>query len=48
MPAVPMDPDGMHQVVMNLLSNALDAVEAEKGFDPRSPATTTPKIGRRS
>ncbi len=32
MPAVPMDPDGMHQVVMNLLSNALDAVEAQKGL----------------
>ena len=27
-PPVPMDPDGMHQVLMNLLSNALDAVEA--------------------
>ena len=26
-PAVPMDPDGMHQVLMNLLSNALDAVK---------------------
>jgi signal transduction histidine kinase len=25
-------PDGMHQVVMNLLSNALDAVEAQKGL----------------
>jgi K+-sensing histidine kinase KdpD len=32
MPAVPMDPDGMHQVVMNLLSNALDAVETHKGL----------------
>ena len=32
MPAVPMDPDGMHQVVMNLLSNALDAVEPKKGL----------------
>jgi signal transduction histidine kinase len=31
-PAVPMDPDGMHQVIMNLLSNALDAVAAEKGL----------------
>lgn len=27
LPPVPMDPDGMHQVVMNLLSNALDAIE---------------------
>ncbi len=25
-PAVPMDPDGMHQVLMNLLGNALDAI----------------------
>ena len=32
MPAVPMDPDGMHQVIMNLLSNALDAVETKKGL----------------
>jgi len=32
MPAVPMDPDGMHQVIMNLLSNALDAVEPQKGL----------------
>src|SRR5439155_9693789 len=31
-PAVPLDPDGMHQVLMNLLSNALDAVEPEKGL----------------
>jgi signal transduction histidine kinase len=31
-PAVPLDPDGMHQVVMNLLSNALDAVEPQKGL----------------
>jgi signal transduction histidine kinase len=32
MPAVPMDPDGMHQVVMNLLSNALDAVDPQSGL----------------
>jgi len=31
-PAVPMDPDGMHQVVMNLLSNALDAVAPGNGL----------------
>jgi signal transduction histidine kinase len=31
-PAVPMDPSGMHQVIMNLLSNALDAVEANRGL----------------
>jgi signal transduction histidine kinase/pSer/pThr/pTyr-binding forkhead associated (FHA) protein len=31
-PAIPLDPDGMHQVVMNLLSNALDAVEPQKGL----------------
>ena len=30
-PPVPMDPDGIHQVMMNLLSNALDAVEPQKG-----------------
>ena len=30
-PPVPMDPDGIHQVLMNLLSNALDAVEPQKG-----------------
>jgi signal transduction histidine kinase len=32
MPAVPLDPDGMHQVIMNLLSNAMDAVEPQKGL----------------
>jgi signal transduction histidine kinase len=31
-PPVPLDPDGMHQVLLNLLSNALDAVEPHKGL----------------
>ncbi len=31
-PAIPVDPDGLHQVMMNLLSNALDAVEPQKGL----------------
>jgi len=31
-PAIPLDPDGIHQVIMNLLSNALDAVESNKGL----------------
>ncbi len=30
-PAVPIDPDGMHQVMMNLLSNALDAIQPSSG-----------------
>ena len=32
LPAIPLDPDGIHQVIMNLLSNALDAVEPDKGL----------------
>jgi two-component system NtrC family sensor kinase len=31
-PPIQMDPDGMHQVLMNLLSNALDAVEPQRGL----------------
>ena len=31
LPALPLDPSGMHQVIMNLLSNALDAVAPNKG-----------------
>jgi signal transduction histidine kinase/pSer/pThr/pTyr-binding forkhead associated (FHA) protein len=31
-PAIPLDPDGMHQVLMNLLGNALDAVLPERGL----------------
>jgi two-component system, NtrC family, sensor kinase len=31
-PAVPADPDGLHQVLMNLLNNSLDAVEPQKGL----------------
>jgi signal transduction histidine kinase/pSer/pThr/pTyr-binding forkhead associated (FHA) protein len=32
LPSVPVDPDGVHQVLMNLLSNALDAVEPRSGL----------------
>jgi signal transduction histidine kinase/pSer/pThr/pTyr-binding forkhead associated (FHA) protein len=32
MPPVPLDSDGIHQVIMNLLSNAVDAVEPQKGL----------------
>ncbi|MDP9172967.1 MAG: ATP-binding protein [Planctomycetota bacterium] len=31
-PAFPADPDGLHQVLMNLLSNALDAVDTKHGL----------------
>jgi len=31
MPPVPLDPGGVHQAIMNLLNNALDAVEQGKG-----------------
>ena len=31
-PPVPLDSDGMHQVLMNLLSNALDAVKPQEGL----------------
>ena len=31
-PAIPMDPSGMHQVMMNLLSNAMDAVTPREGL----------------
>lgn len=31
-PAVPLDPDGLHQIIMNLLSNAIDAVEPRTGL----------------
>ncbi|MBC7784435.1 MAG: FHA domain-containing protein [Burkholderiales bacterium] len=32
LPAIPMDPDGLHQAIMNLLTNALDAAEAQEGL----------------
>ena len=31
-PPVPIDPDGLHQVLMNLLGNALDAVKPQEGL----------------
>lgn len=31
-PAIPLDPDGLHQVLMNLLTNALEAVEPQTGL----------------
>jgi len=31
MPAIPADPDGLHQVVLNIVTNALDAVAANTG-----------------
>jgi len=31
-PAIPADPDGLHQVLMNLLGNAMDAVEPQRGL----------------
>jgi len=30
-PPIPVDPDGVHQVVLNLINNAIDAVEPHKG-----------------
>jgi len=46
LPPVPMDADGMHQAVLNLLVNAIDAVESGRGvvtlsadFDPLSQQT---------
>src|SRR5262249_45179053 len=31
-PAIPLDPDGLHQALMNLLGNAVDAVEPNRGL----------------
>jgi signal transduction histidine kinase len=31
-PAIPIDPEGLHQALTNLLSNAVDAVEEKKGL----------------
>lgn len=31
MPAIPADPDGIHQVILNIVNNALDAVEPNTG-----------------
>lgn len=46
LPAIPVDPDGLHQVLMNLLANALDAVRPQEGlirvgcrYDPQQSAT---------
>jgi signal transduction histidine kinase len=30
-PPIPIDPDGIHQVVLNLVTNAIDAVEPQHG-----------------
>jgi two-component system, NtrC family, sensor kinase len=32
LPPIPLDPDGIHQVLVNLLGNALDAVQPEVGL----------------
>lgn len=34
-PAIPMDEDGMHQVLINLLSNSLDAMHSRVGANAR-------------
>lgn len=31
-PAIPVDPDGLHQVLMNLLTNSLEAVNSDEGL----------------